>query len=172
MREPRLNPIFLLTAFLCFMLLFPACYYSTSQGSRSGNIRNVVIPLFESVTVEAGIQEPLTDAVIERFLTNGQYRIVDMRQADAVIIGTITNIQEESVAFSEGTTAREVRIWIEVDVRFETTETREVIWEERQLRTFGDYTIDTGSDTDREPAIELAIEKMAEEILNQSISGW
>ena len=103
---------------------------------------------------------------------HGQYRIVDMRQADAVIVGTITDIQEESVAFSEGTMAREVRLWIEVDVRFETVETREVIWEENQLRTFGDYAIDTGSDIDREPAIALAIEKMAEEILNQSISGW
>ena len=172
MCEPRLNPIFLLTAFLCFMLVFPACYYSTSQGSQSGNIRNVVIPLFENATVETGIQEPLTDAVVEQFLTNGQYRIVDMRQADAVIVGTITDIQEESVAFSEGTMAREVRLWIEVDVRFETVETRDVIWEENQLRTFGDYAIDTGSDIDREPAIALAIEKMAEEILNQSISGW
>ncbi len=172
MLKLRRNPIVFLVPFLCSLMVTTSCYYSTSQGSRTGNLRNVVIPLFENSTVEIGIQEPLTDAVIEQFLTNGQYRIVDLRQADAVIIGVITDIQEESVAFSEGTTAREVRLWIEVDVRFEIVETKEVIWEETQLRTFGDYALDTGSDMDREPAIALAIEKMAEEILNQSISGW
>ena len=159
-------------AFLCVFMVNTGCYYSTSQGSRSGDIRNIVIPLFDNDTVEAGIQETLTDTVIERFLTNGEYRIVDLRQADAAIIGVITNIQEESVAFSEGTLAREVRLWIVVDVRFETVDKKEVIWEETQLRTFGDYAIDTGTETDREPAIETAIGKMADEILNQSISGW
>ena len=172
MIRPRPNPIVLPVLFLCVFMGITSCYYSTSQGSRSGDIRNIVIPLFENTTVEASIQETLTDTVIERFLINGEYRIVDMRQADAAIIGVITDIQEESVAFSEGTTAREVRLWIVVDVRFETTDKKEVIWEERQLRTFGDYAIDTGTETDREPAIETAIDKMAEEILNQSISGW
>ena len=172
MMRPRHNPGVFQIAFLCVFMATAGCYYSTSQGSRAGDIRNIVIPLFENATVEAEIHETLTDTVIEQFLTNGEYRIVGIRQADAAIIGVITDIQQESVAFSEGTTAREVRLWIVVDVRFETVDKKEVIWEERQLRTFGDYAIDTGTETDREPAIKAAIDKMAEEILNQSISGW
>ena len=170
--KPQRNPVAFLISFLCACMVVTSCYYSTSQGSRAGDIRNIVIPLFDNTTVETGIQETLTDTVIERFLTNGEFRIVDLRQADAAIIGVITDLQEESVAFSEGTLAREVRLWIVVDVRFETVDKKEVVWEERQLRTYGDYAIDTGTETDREPAIETAIEKMAEEILNQSISGW
>ena len=172
MIRPRPNPIVLPILFLCVFMGITSCYYSTSQGSRSGDIRNIVIPLFENTTEEPGIEETLTDTVTEQFLINGEYRIVGIRQADAAIIGVITHIQEESVAFSEGTTAREVRLSIVVDVRFETVDKKEVIWEERQLRTFGDYAIDTGTETDREPAIKTAIDKMAEEILNQSISGW
>ncbi len=172
MMRPRHSSGVFPIAFLCVFMATMGCYYSTSQGSRAGDIRNIVIPLFENATVEAEIHETLTDTVIEQFLTNGEYRIVGIRQADAAIIGVITDVQEESVAFSEGTTAREVRLWIVVDVRFETVDKKEVIWEERQLRTFGDYAIDTGTETDREPAIESAIDKMAEEILNQSISGW
>ena len=172
MTRPRFNPAIFPIPFLCVFLAVTGCYYSTSQGSRSGDIRNIVIPLFENTTVEAEIQETLTDTVIERFLDNGEYRIVGIRQADAAIIGVITAIHQESVAFSEGTTAREVRLSIVVDVRFETVDKKEVIWEERQLRTYGDYAIDTGTDTDREPAIKTAIDRMADEILNQSISGW
>ena len=170
--KPQRNPVAFLISFLCACMVVTSCYYSTSQGSRAGDIRNIVIPLFDNTTVETGIQETLTDKVIEQFLNNGEFRIVDLRQADAAIIGVITDLQEESVAFSEGTLAREVRLWIVVDVRFETVDKKEVVWEERQLRTYGDYAIDTGTETEREPAIETAIEKMAEEILNQSISGW
>ncbi|MXY48892.1 MAG: hypothetical protein F4Y38_06265 [Gemmatimonadetes bacterium] len=170
--KPSLSPAVFLIPLLSACMVVTACYYSTSQGSRAGDIRNIVIPLFDNTTVETGIQETLTDEVIERFLTNGEFRIVDLRQADAAIIGVITDLQEESVAFSEGTLAREVRLWIVVDVRFESVDKKEVIWEERQLRTFGDYAIDTGTDSDREPALTTAIEKMADEILNQSISGW
>ena len=170
--KPQRSPVALVISFLCACLVVTSCYYSTSQGSRAGDIRNIVIPLFDNTTVETDIQETLTDKVIEQFLTNGEFRIVDLRQADAAIIGVITDLQEESVAFSEGTLAREVRLWIYVDVRFETVDKKEVIWEERQLRTFGDYAIDADTDTDRESAIETAIDKMAEEILNQSISGW
>ncbi len=169
---PRYKSVVFLITLLCVFTATSGCFYSTSQGSRSGNIRAIVIPLFENTTVEAGIEETLTDTVIERFLANGEYRIVDRRQADAAIVGVITDIHEESVAFSSGTTAREVRLWIEVDVRFETMDKKEVIWSEEGLRVFGDYAIDTGTETDREAGVELAIEKMAEEILNQSISGW
>ncbi len=168
----RRSPAVFLIPLIAACMMVTACYYSTSQGSRAGDIRNIVIPLFDNTTVETGIQESLTDEVIERFLTNGEFRIVDLRQADAAIIGVITAVQQESVAFSAGTLAREVRLWIVVDVRFETVDKKEVIWEERQLRTFGDYAVDTGTDSDREPALETAIEKMADEILNQSISGW
>lgn len=166
------SPAVFLIPLLSACMAVTACYYSTSQGSRAGDIRNIVIPLFDNLTVETGIQETLTDRVIEKFLTNGEFRIVDLRQADAAIIGVITAFQQESVAFSEGTQAREDRLWIVVDVRFETVDTKEVIWEEKQLRHFGDYAIDTGTDSDLEPALDTAIEKMADEILNQSISGW
>ena len=170
--KPRRFPSAFLITFLCGCMTVTGCYYSTSQGSRAGDIRNIVIPLFDNTTVETGIQEELTDIVIERFLTNGQFRIVDMRQADAAIIGVITHLQDESVAFSAGTIARDVRISIVVDVRFETVDKKEVIWEERQLRTYGDYANETGTDADREPALKTAFERMADEILNQSISGW
>ena len=170
--KPRRNPAVFLIPLLSACMVVTACYYSTSQGSRAGDIRNIVIPLFDNTTVETGIQESLTDAVIERFLTNGAFRIVDLRQADAAIIGVITEFREESVAFSEGTQAREERLWIVVDVRFETVDKKEVIWEERQLRSFGDYAIDTDTETERETALTTAIDRMADEILNQSISGW
>ncbi|MYA77703.1 MAG: hypothetical protein F4Y17_09080, partial [Gemmatimonadetes bacterium] len=77
--KPRLSPAVFLIPLLSVCMVVTACYYSTSQGSRAGDIRNIVIPLFDNTTVETGIQEDLTDKVIERFLENGEFRIVDLR---------------------------------------------------------------------------------------------
>jgi hypothetical protein len=97
--------------------------------------------------------------------------VVDVRDADAMVIGTITDVREEALAFSQGT-INELRIWIVVNVRFEDVGNRDVLWEEEELLTFGDYEVVTGTETDREKGIELAVSKMADEILNRTISGW
>ena len=47
-----------------------------------------------------------------------------------------------------------------------------LLMEEEELLTFGDYEVVTGTETDREKGIELAVSKMADEILNRTISGW
>ena len=89
-----------------------------------------------------------------------------------MVIGTITDIREEALAFSQGTTSNELRMWIIANVRFEDVGNRNVIWEAEDLQSFGDYEVDTGTETDREPGILTAVNKMADEILNRTISGW
>ena len=156
---------------LPFLFLSSNCYYSTSASALPSTIKTVAIPLFQDETVETDIKEQLTDAIVEKFLENNQLRVVDVRDADAMVIGTITDVREEALAFSQGT-INELRIWIVVNVRFEDVGNRDVLWEEEELLTFGDYEVVTGTETDREKGIELAVSKMAVEILNRTISGW
>lgn len=157
---------------LPLLLLSSNCYYSTSASALPSNIRSVAIPLFQDATVETDIKEQLTDAIIAKFLENNQLRVVDVRNADAMIIGTITDIREEALAFSQGTASNELRIWIVASVRFEDVGNRDIIWEAEDLQTFGDYQVLTGTETDREPGIDIAVTRMADEILNRTISGW
>jgi|GEM_PF-431988 len=156
---------------LSILLMTSNCYLTSASALPSG-IRTVAIPLFQDATVETDVKEQLTDAIVAKFLANNQLRVVDVRDADAMVIGTITDIREEALAFSQGTTSNELRIWIIANVRFEDVGNRNVIWEAEDLQSFGDYEVDTGTETDREPGILTAVNKMADEILNRTISGW
>jgi hypothetical protein len=154
-------------------LLFSSCWkYSTSTSAIPSHIRTIAIPLFEDTTVETDIKERLTDAVIARFVADNKLRIVDTRDADAIIAGVILDVREESLSFTQGTAAREARLWIVARVRFEDLRNRRVIWEEQRMQAWGVYDIETGAQSDREPGIEAAIAKMAEDILNKTIAGW
>lgn len=156
----------------CLVCVATTGCYSVSSRSIPSGIRTIAIPLFQDATVETDLKERLTDTVTARFLSNNQLRVVDPRDADALIIGTIIEVRDESLAFAQAQSARESRIWITVQVRFEDTRNRKVLWEEERLQAFGVYTVQTGALDEREVGVTAAINKMAEDILNKTVAGW
>lgn len=147
-------------------------HYSTSTRVLPSDIRTIAIPLFQNVTVETGIKELLTDAIISRFVADNQLKVVDARDADSIITGTIEDVREESLSFQQGENIRETRIWIFARVRYEDVRRQKVIWEEPRMQTWGIFEASTGTDADRQPGLESAINKMADDILNKTIAGW
>lgn len=124
------------------------------------------------MTVETGIKEQLTDAIVTRFVTDNQLKVVDARDADSIITGTIVDVREESLSFDQGEDTRETRIWIFVHIRYEDARQRKVIWEEQRMQAWGIFEGTTGTDEDRQLGLETAIGKMADDILNKTIAGW
>ena len=147
-------------------------YYSTSSRSLPSHIRTVAIPLFQSATTETGIKEILTDAIVARFVTDNQLKVVDARDADSIVTGTIVNVREESVSFEQGVNTRETRIWIFAHVKYEDVRNGEVVWEDPDLQAWGVFEISTGTTEDRIEGIEQAVNRMADDILNKTIAGW
>lgn len=167
-----LSPRFFQLLTLCLVCVVTAGCYSVSARAIPSGIRTIAIPLFQDATIETDLKERLTDVIIARFLSNNQLRVVDARDADALIIGTILEVRDESVAFAQGQSARESRIWITAQVRFEDTRNRKTLWEEERLQAFGVYSVQTGSLDEREIGVTAAINKLAEDILNKTVAGW
>lgn len=153
-------------------LLTGCVHYSTSTLSLPSNIRTIAIPLFENMTVEAGIKEPLTDEIIARFVSDNHLKVVDARDADAIITGTIVDVREEALSFEQGRNTKESRVWIFARVRYEDVRRHKVLWEENPMQAWGVFQVVTGTDEDRKPGIAAAIKKMADDILNKTIAGW
>lgn len=147
-------------------------HYSTSTVSLPSHIRTIAIPLFENTTVEAGIKEQLTDEIISRFVADNHLKVVDARDADSIITGTIVDVREEALSFEQGRTTKEYRVWIFARVRYEDVRRRKVIWEESPMQAWGVFQVVSGTDEDRQPGIAAAIRKMADDILNKTIAGW
>lgn len=146
--------------------------YSTSTLSLPSHIRTIAIPLFENATVEAGIKEPLTDEIIGRFVADNRLKVVDARDADSILTGTIIDVREEALSFEQGRTTKEYRVWIFARVRYEDVRRHQVLWEENPMQSWGVFQVVTGTDEDRQPGLEAAIRKMADDILNKTIAGW
>ena len=161
------NRLWILVALSWF--LFSACGFYSFKGSLPPHLHTVAVPLFENRTAEFGISEQLTDLIIEKFTQDNSLKITDRNNADVVLEGAIVRISDRAGAFSPTERVEELKVYITVRVKCMDMVKRQVMWEER-LTQWGAY--EPGDPDARLDGIAEAIDKISEEILNRTVSGW
>jgi len=147
-----------------------ACGPYSFSGSGASHLKSVAVPIFQDRTSEFGIKEGLTQAVIQEFTRDNTLRITDRRNADALIEGTVVQVDDRAGAFDRSETVQDIKIFITVHVKYEDLKKRKTLWEEN-ITQWGTFDPDQGTES-REKGINEAIEKIANEILNKSVSNW
>ena len=148
------------------MLFFIKCgSYSFSGSTIPSHIRTVAVPLFQDASAEFGIDQQITDALINALTQDNTLKIASQRSADAMLQGNITSVTDRAGQYDATETATDFRITITVTVAFEDVKKRKVLWEET-FSQWGTYT------DDREEGILEAVDKLTTEIINRTVSGW
>ncbi|MDY0096164.1 MAG: LptE family protein, partial [Candidatus Vecturithrix sp.] len=72
------------------LLLVAGCGYTlVGQGNLPDHIKTIAIPIFVNKTLQDGVEEIITQQVIEQFVKGGKVRLVSEDNADAILRGTI-----------------------------------------------------------------------------------
>ncbi len=146
------------------------CSYYSVSGSLPAHIKTCAVPLFENETVEAGIVEEITSQVVDAIIKDGAMKVVGEFQADAVVYGTIVDVVEQAETFSQDENAEQFKIRIFADVTFFDRKKNQAIWEEKQIEGWANY--DANDLSARDDGIEEALEMLAKEIIDKTVSGW
>ena len=149
--------------------LTAGCGIYSFSGSLAPHLKTVAIPLFEDNTAEFGVKETLTDAVIEEFTNDNTLKIADLRNADSVVKGKIVRVADQHGAFTAAEQVQEIKVYITVQVIFEDLKKRQTLWEDR-ISEWGSF--DPNDPSGRQTAIEDAIQKIAADILNKTVTAW
>ncbi len=151
------------------LLLSAGCgIYSFSGSTLPPHIRTVAVPLFENRTPEFGIDQSLTDGIIEAISQDNTLKISDPDNADSIIEGAIVRIEDRADTYDQAEQASAYRVTITVKASFTDRKDRKVFWDET-LTQWGRYD---NSETSREEGLREAIRKLGEDIINRSVSGW
>jgi len=164
----RFAPLLWLTA----CLLLHCGVYSFSGSGLPSHIRTVAVPIFENRTAEIGIRETLTDAVTEALVTDGRLRVVGPDAADSIIEGTVVDYREQAYTYDRSENVQEYIVRIYVDVSYQDVRNRTAIWEEKRLEGWGTYDVSLTPPEEVDTGRERAIAKLAEDIVNKTLSGW
>lgn len=155
-------------------LCLGACGYYSFSGSLPSHLRTVAIEPFDDRTSEFGVREMLTEALEQEFTEDNTLKMSNLDAADAVISGAILRISDRPDAISREEAVSNYRVFVSVRVAFTDRRSEEVIWDNdgRDLSQWGIYDFSQGDPELRNQALQEAIDKLAEDILNKIIGGW
>ena len=103
------------------------------------DITKISIPVFVNETTETNIETFFTNALISQFVRSKELKLVDTKNADAVIHGTIKDFRLETLTYSPDGKVSEYRVTVVMDVSLIRTSDKKVIWRGKNMHEFEDY---------------------------------
>ncbi len=131
--------------------------YMSDQG------RNVYLPLLE---VDA------RNAVIDRFLFDGNLKISDPEEADLILKGELKSYSRGGLRYTDDDDVEEYRVQITVSFVMWNTKYKEVAWSEPGFIGEAEYFVTGSEATSESAAITKAINDLARRIVERTIEDW
>jgi hypothetical protein len=162
-----------LTAACLLLLGMSGCFYSFTGSSVPPHLKTIAIPLFDDQSGSGipGLREELTNKLIERFRQDNSLEVSDDKtHADSMIEGIVISVPDQAQVVATGETVVKRRVTVTVKATFQDMKLRKKMFD-KQFSEWGDYE-SSGGPPDRQAAIDAAIDKLAEDILLDAVSGW
>lgn len=145
------------------------CGYGLSP-KLATHIKSVAVPTFKNETLEYGLEEEITQAVIDKFTEDNNLRVVSEDRADSVVYGVIKAYKRRVAGFSAQEIANEYEIAIIIDVAVRDRVKSKELWKEEALARTTNYFVDQ-VESEREGRQE-AVKQIAEDIVSRTVQGW
>ncbi|MEO8400035.1 MAG: LPS assembly lipoprotein LptE [Ignavibacteriaceae bacterium] len=155
------------------MLNFTGCFaYSFTGASVPEHLKTIAIPISDdrSGAGEPGLREMLTDKLTQKFIGDNTLQVTDKQNANAIIESTIISLSDAPAIVSAGENVTSRRITIAVHVTYKDLVKRKTLYD-KNFSNYSDYP-SGGSLNDRRTAIEDVVDKITEDILLDTVSGW
>ncbi len=172
--------------------LITGCMFYSMAGSIPPHIKSIAIPLVENQTAEFALAETVTDYLVSKFTKENILRMTDEKSADSIIKGIILKVDDGPYTYSKQEAVTEYRFTVSMKMEWLDVANDKVLLTKQYsgwgayglsgdistdgIDNDGDGAID-GDDIDeigdpREFATKVAVEKIAEDILNDILTSW
>ena len=162
------------------LLLLCACasvddnvYYKPNAQILPQHIKKIHVRPFINRTEVFALEDRLTISVVDEFLNNGLYSIVNENQADGVLAGEIMRYILLPVQYDTQLVPTVYRMEVLLNLRFIDKTTNETIWQEPglvQVYTYSASTLPGG--LSEEQAREKLWQNFAKMIVKRTIAGF
>ena len=173
-------------------IFLSSCGFYSLAGSIPPHIKTLTIPLISNETAEFGLAEDITDGLLQRFNEEGILQLTDGDHADSILRGTVKKVSEGPYTYSKTESVSEYRYKIDVAIEWYDIQQEKLLlkgnysgWGAYGLSgdigsdgidNDGDGKIDADDDDEfgepRTFAVQVAVRKIAEDILNDIMTTW
>lgn len=155
------------------VVLLAGCTYSFKGGSLPPHLKTVAIPVADD---QSGYGDPtLRDAFTRRLdsliISDNTLRLTDRNTADCSLEGVITDVKDVPEVLQGTDQVSQRRVTVTVRMTFTDLKLRKKIWE-KNFSGWGDYPSGGGGFTQRNTGVQTAVQKLTDDILTDTVSGW
>lgn len=161
--------LFIISAFHNFT---GCCSYSFTGASVPEHLQAISIPVADdrSGSGEPGLRELLTDELVQKFIDDNTLQVAERANADAILELTITSLSDAPNIVAAGETVEQRKVTVTVSAVYKDLVKRKTIYE----KSFSNYGLYSAGDNinARRSAIEEAVDRITDDILLDTVSGW
>lgn len=165
-------------AFICLFMICGitnftgCCVYSFTGASVPKHIKSIAIPPAQdrSGSGEADLSEMLTNQLTQKFVDDNTLQVTSKANANSVIECTVTSLTDAPAVVTAGETVTQRRITITVHVVYRDLVKHKTVFD-KSFSNYGDYAANGGLSA-RKDAMGTAIDRITEDILLDTVSGW
>ena len=169
---------------LLSMVLLASCGYTT-KSTLPSNIKTIHIETFKNNIDFAAegrrnlylplLEIKVRNAVINRFLFDGNLKIADADKADLVLKGQLLSYDRSALRYTDNGDVQEYRVHITVSLEMrnaQSEEAEEAAWTEAGFAGEATYFVTGASARSEEAAVEDAITDLARRIVERTVEDW
>ena len=144
------------------------CGYTISS-VLPAHIQSIAIPTFANNTVEHGLADDVTQALINGFIADRRLRLERERDANSVLRGTILLYRNRVYAYTSQEVATQYEILLVLKVVFRDVVKNRDMWKEDEMTVRTTYSVPARTETDGRREV---IQKLADQIVSRTVQGW
>ena len=152
----------------------PGCGY-TVRSSLPSHLKTLAIPIFGNNTVEFGLADDITQSLVNGFLADRSMRIVQERDANAVLRGSVVAYRNQVFGYTSSERATEYEIVLTVQVAFRDMIKNRDVWKEDALTvrtTYNVVAVGTEPAKTETDGRKEVVQKLTDQIVSRTVQGW
>jgi outer membrane lipopolysaccharide assembly protein LptE/RlpB len=155
---------------ICVTSLWGCGYHLAGKETHSPpGVRSVAIPTLKNQTLEPGIEIHFTQAFLRQFIHDRRVNVVDRKEADSILEGTIKSFYLLSSSYDKAGFATEFQTVVIMDIALKRRN-GEILWSEKDLLERAWYRTSLSAianEDNKQNAIQKVAESLAERIRNR-----
>ncbi len=163
---------------LLLLLTVSGCGY-TRHTTLPNNIKTIYvdtvkndIPIDRLYAYQPGLEIKITNAIIRRLQVDGNLKVVEREQADAILEPVLIAFDQEGLRFSRLESVQEYRLYVVLSMRLLDARSGKVIWEEPQFSGDADYFVSAEKALSQAQATDNAVERLARNVVDRIVEDW
>jgi len=118
------------------------------------------------------LETDITKSVINKFLFDGNLRLVKTESADLVLKGELVGFHRDPLRYTESDEVEEYRLNLVVNISLWNNKKNKIIWEENNFTGNATYFTTGQAAKSEETAINDAINDLARRIVEHTVEQW